>query len=390
LGGKGSVWIEVDTLKVCHYACAPRTHNDTKTKVIEDNIASMTVFWTLSSNAMVKYYHAGGQRIALRESGTLYYLFSDHLGSTGVSYRAWDGQTVRQLYTAWGQVRYNSGSLPTKYTFTGQYSYTGDFGLLFFNARWVDPLLGRFAQADSIVPNPGNPLDWDRYSYVRNNPLRYVDPSGHFCEMIGSNEICSADDDSNGWWSRDPRNKTNRHQESGSKSKSITKPRLQPASEYSVSPRMQKYLKKIEVFVPNLYEDGGGNCTIGYGHKQHSGPCNENDYAKYGDGISYQQADKLFSDDLFGTEDYIRRKIHVNISQNQFDALVSYAFNVATIHAEAVLDLVNNGYLLEAAVYMESRPITSNGITLPALIQRRRYESQLFLPRKTPSIHSYP
>jgi hypothetical protein len=50
------------------------------------------------------------------------------------------------------------------------------------------------------VPNPGNPLDWDRFSYVRNNPLRYVDPSGHFCEMVGSNEICSADDDSNGHW----------------------------------------------------------------------------------------------------------------------------------------------------------------------------------------------
>jgi RHS repeat-associated protein len=147
-----------------------------------------------------KYYYAGGQRIAMRESGTLHYLFSDHLGSTGVSYRVWDGQTVRQLYKPWGEARYTSGSLPTKYTFTGQYSNVNEFGLLFFNARWVDPALGRFAQADSMVPNPGNPLDWDRYSYVRNNPLRYVDPSGHFCEMVGSNEICSADDDSNGHW----------------------------------------------------------------------------------------------------------------------------------------------------------------------------------------------
>jgi hypothetical protein len=32
--------------------------------------------------------------------------------------------------------------LPTRYTFTGQYSYSAGFGLLFFNARWFDPALG--------------------------------------------------------------------------------------------------------------------------------------------------------------------------------------------------------------------------------------------------------
>ena len=40
-------------------------------------------------------------------------------------------------------------------------------------------VLGRFAQADAIDPNPGGPQSLNRYSYVRNNPLRYVDPSGH-------------------------------------------------------------------------------------------------------------------------------------------------------------------------------------------------------------------
>jgi hypothetical protein len=137
----------VDTLKVCHYACAPRTHNDTKTKVIEDNIASMTVFWTLSSNAMVKYYHAGGQRIALRESGTLHYLFSDHLGSTGVSCQVSDGQKVRQLYKPCGQVRDKSGSLQAKYTFTGQYS-EADFGLLIYQARWNDQIYSTSSQTE--------------------------------------------------------------------------------------------------------------------------------------------------------------------------------------------------------------------------------------------------
>jgi RHS repeat-associated protein len=54
---------------------------------------------------------------------------------------------------------------------------TEGFGLMFYNARWYDPALGRFAQADSIVP-PGV-QGWDRYAAMNNNPVKYIDPSGH-------------------------------------------------------------------------------------------------------------------------------------------------------------------------------------------------------------------
>jgi hypothetical protein len=39
--------------------------------------------------------------------------------------------------------------------------------------------MGRFIQADTIVPSPGNPQSWNRYAYVYNNPVGYSDPSGH-------------------------------------------------------------------------------------------------------------------------------------------------------------------------------------------------------------------
>jgi RHS repeat-associated protein len=55
---------------------------------------------------------------------------------------------------------------------------TEGFGLMFYNARWYDPALGRFAQADSIVP--GGVQGLDRYAAMNNNPVRYIDPSGHF------------------------------------------------------------------------------------------------------------------------------------------------------------------------------------------------------------------
>jgi hypothetical protein len=60
---------------------------------------------------------------------------------------------------------------------------------MFYNARWYDPYITQFSQPDSIVPNLYNPQDWNRYSYARDNPHRYTDPSGHTsCE--GPNGEC--------------------------------------------------------------------------------------------------------------------------------------------------------------------------------------------------------
>lgn len=52
-------------------------------------------------------------------------------------------------------------------------------GIYDYNAPYYDPATGRFIQPDRIVPQPYNPQDWDRYRYVRNNPLVYSDPTGH-------------------------------------------------------------------------------------------------------------------------------------------------------------------------------------------------------------------
>jgi hypothetical protein len=48
---------------------------------------------------------------------------------------------------------------------------------MYFNARWLDVSLGRFAQADTIVPPGVQGLD--RYAYTNNSPINYTDPSGH-------------------------------------------------------------------------------------------------------------------------------------------------------------------------------------------------------------------
>ncbi len=51
--------------------------------------------------------------------------------------------------------------------------------MLFYGARYYASDLGRFIQADTIVPDPFNPQSLNRYTYTNNNPIRYIDPTGH-------------------------------------------------------------------------------------------------------------------------------------------------------------------------------------------------------------------
>ena len=68
--------------------------------------------------------------------------------------------------------------MPTDRRFTGQRREIG-LGLYDYNARFYDPLLGRFLSADSLVPSPTNPQTLNRYAYTLNNPLKHTDPTGH-------------------------------------------------------------------------------------------------------------------------------------------------------------------------------------------------------------------
>jgi RHS repeat-associated protein len=103
-------------------------------------------------------------------------------------------KTGELRYKAFGETRFMSGTTPTKRQYTGQIN-EADIGLYFYNARYYDPSLGRFTQADTIIPQPGNPQAWDRYAYVLNNPLAYTDPSGHFLinDRAKTMETCGPD-----------------------------------------------------------------------------------------------------------------------------------------------------------------------------------------------------
>ncbi len=136
--------------------------------------------WTGSAATMVKYYYAGGQRVAMRKgTGAVTYLFGDHLGSTSITTNSNGTLATEQRYYPWGGTRY--GSSPTAFQYTGQRN-DSYIKLYSMGARMYDPELGRFISPDSIVPDFGDPQSLNRYSYVVNNPLKYRDPTGHWFE----------------------------------------------------------------------------------------------------------------------------------------------------------------------------------------------------------------
>ncbi len=123
------------------------------------------------------------------------YLHRDHLGSVeAISDTA--GALVTQLsFDSWGRRRQGNWQPMTDaaiYAFDTTLTtrgYTGHeqldpVGLVHMNGRVYDPTIGRFLSADPHVQAPGDLQNWNRYSYVMNNPLSYTDPTGFFFKKL--------------------------------------------------------------------------------------------------------------------------------------------------------------------------------------------------------------
>ena len=135
----------------------------------------------ITTGVATSYYYAGGRRVAMRQGGVVYYLLGDHLGSTALTVNSSGSKVAELRYKAWGETRYTWGTTPTTYRYTGQ-RQEESLGLYQMGARWYDPALSRWLSADTLVPEAENSQALNRYSYVYNNPLRYVDPTGHFSD----------------------------------------------------------------------------------------------------------------------------------------------------------------------------------------------------------------
>ncbi len=110
-------------------------------------------------------------------SGVQTYFTYDGLGSTA-DLTDGSGNTVATYsYDVFGAIRSQSGSSSNYWLFTGE-QQDADSGFYFLRARHYDPLIARFLGEDSFAPILEDPRTFNRFSYVTNNPVNHVDPSG--------------------------------------------------------------------------------------------------------------------------------------------------------------------------------------------------------------------
>ena len=135
------------------------------------------------NGSLVKYIFAGDMRIARINGSEKRIFHKDHLGSSTAITDMNGNEVEISNYMPFGSLRSHSLSYVSDYKFTDQ-ELDDSTGLYDYGARMYDPVIGRFISADIIVQDPFDPQTLNRYSYCRNNPLIYTDPSGHFFAAI--------------------------------------------------------------------------------------------------------------------------------------------------------------------------------------------------------------
>ncbi|WP_322905760.1 RHS repeat-associated core domain-containing protein, partial [Paenibacillus campi] len=125
-----------------------------------------------------------GDRVLMKRDQThgkdYYYLYNGH--GDVVQMVGTDGSVVNSYqYDEWGNVTQQNETVANELKYAGE-TYDAETGLYYLKARYYDPNVGRFLNEDTVEGQIDNPLSMNVYTYVYNNPLIYVDRTGHWCE----------------------------------------------------------------------------------------------------------------------------------------------------------------------------------------------------------------
>lgn len=144
----------------------------------------------------------------------------------------------------------------------------------------------------------------------------------------------------------------------------------QSAQGLSLSRNGLDLIKSFEGLRLKAYQDSAGVWTIGYGHTGGVRP---------GQQISQAQAEQYLRGDVRWAEQAVRDNVKVPISQNQFDALVSFTFNLGpnALKNSTLLKKLNAGDYAGAQAEF-GKWVHAGGQRLEGLVRRRAEEAQLF------------
>ncbi len=130
---------------------------------------------TSSSTTTAKYYFVDGQRLAVQVGSTFSYLIPNLEGSPTVALSSTGSVSAVQLFLPYGASDFAWGTMPTPHNYTDQL-LDSQMGLLYYNARYYDPVSDQFLSADHVL---GNSSGMNPYGYVQGNPETYSDPTGY-------------------------------------------------------------------------------------------------------------------------------------------------------------------------------------------------------------------
>ena len=291
------------------------------------------------------------------------------------------------------------------------------------NGRVYDYNVGRFMSVDPVIQSPENSQSINPYSYIMNNPLSGVDPTGYVscepnCVGTGSRikqaknqqaETAVAADNASNKVAADAHNAVHGHSDNGAQKSSFEGAQQQqlkgnmdkmaqsetnagmeggavnqnsnPNANLQVSSEQIELTKFNEGFKDKLYDDDGdldGNTTIGYGTLVHKGPIDGRDSEKpFESGITKERAEELLIERLRVAETDVRSLVNVPLRQKQFDALVDLAYQVGRgqLSGTKLIEHINLGAMNKAANEFNFR--RSNGKLIRGLQYRsnRRYNT---------------
>lgn len=146
---------------------------------------------TLAPGQALRYFvndHLGSPTLVLDTAGNIVERWASHpFGEENdLAYAAYDATHA----TRWSDQYFEPGDANSNLTkrFQGR-SLDAETGFYDFGARVYRPDLGRFMSADSEVPYTDSSQSWNRYAFVRNNPLSAIDPTGH-ADCLAAEFLC--------------------------------------------------------------------------------------------------------------------------------------------------------------------------------------------------------
>lgn len=154
---------------------------------VYDAAGALAYIYEPSGDRKTDYIHAGGMLIAQRDRvGTPTYVHTDHLGSPVQESTTSGALQNGERFMPYGLTMNNPSAHDDKLGFTGHIKDSAT-GLNYMQARYYDPLMGRFLSIDPVtfVDLP-NPAQFNRYAYTWNDPINGTDPDGmQTCQQIG-------------------------------------------------------------------------------------------------------------------------------------------------------------------------------------------------------------